>query len=88
MSSLARVIHTRPANPALARNPQVSEQKLRVAAYARVSTDNEEQLTSYNAQIAYYTQKIQSNPNWTLVGIFPDEGISGTGTKKRDEFNS
>jgi len=87
MSNLARVIHTRPANPALARSPQVSEQKLRVAAYARVSTDAEEQLTSYHAQIAYYTQKIQSNPNWTLSGIFADEGLSGTSTRKRDEFN-
>ena len=87
MSNLARVIHTRPANPALARSPQVSEQKLRVAAYARVSTDAEEQLTSYHAQIAYYTQKIQSNPNWTLSGIFADEGLSGTSIKKRDEFN-
>jgi len=87
MSNLARVIHTRPANPALARSPQVSTQRLRVAAYARVSTDAEEQLTSYHAQIAYYTQKIQSNPNWTMVGIFADEGITGTATKKRDEFN-
>ena len=87
MSNLARVIHTRPANPALARSPQVSEQKLRVAAYARVSTDAEEQLSSYHAQIAYYTQKIQSNPNWTLSGIFADEGLSGTSIRKRDEFN-
>jgi len=61
--------------------------KLRVCAYCRVSTDDEEQLTSYEAQIGYYTDKIQSNPEWKFVEVFADEGISGVMTKKRDEFN-
>lgn len=61
--------------------------RLRVAAYCRVSTDDEEQLTSYEAQIGYYTDKIQSNPEWQLVEVFADEGTSGVMTKKRDEFN-
>ena len=60
--------------------------KLKVAAYCRVSTDEEEQETSYEAQIGYYTEKIRNNPEWTLAGIFADEGISGTQAKKRPEF--
>ena len=62
-------------------------QKLRVAAYCRVSTDNEEQATSYEAQIEHYTSYINANPEWVLAGIFADEGISGTNTKKRADFN-
>ena len=61
--------------------------KLRVAAYCRVSTDSEEQATSYEAQIEHYTNYIKSNPEWELAGIFADEGITGTNTKKREEFN-
>ena len=60
---------------------------LRVAAYCRVSTDDEEQITSYKNQIAHYTDRINSNPGWTLAGIFADEGITGTSTRKRTEFN-
>ncbi|MCX7749146.1 MAG: recombinase family protein [Clostridia bacterium] len=59
----------------------------RVAAYARVSTDNDEQLSSYEAQVDYYTRHIQSNPAWTFIEIYTDEGISATSTKKRDGFN-
>ena len=59
---------------------------LRVAAYCRVSTDDEEQKTSYEAQIGYYTEKINSNPEWQMSGIFADEGISGTQAQKRPEF--
>ena len=59
---------------------------LRVAAYCRVSTDDEEQKTSYEAQIGYYTEKINSNPEWQMAGIFADEGISGTQAQKRPEF--
>ena len=58
----------------------------RVCAYARVSTDTEEQLTSYSSQISYYTEKIKSNPDWEFVGIYADEGISGTQAKNRTEF--
>ena len=61
--------------------------KLRVAAYCRVSTDSDEQETSYDAQVSHYTEYIQKNPEWELAGIFADDGISGTNTKKRDEFN-
>ena len=60
--------------------------KLRVAAYCRVSTDQEEQLTSYEAQLEYYTNKIESNADWKMVEVFADEGISGTSDKKRKEF--
>ena len=62
------------------------QRQLRVAAYCRVSTDQEEQLTSYEAQVAYYTDKIMTNPEWTMAGIFADEGITGTSAKKRPEF--
>ena len=61
--------------------------RLRVAAYCRVSTDDEEQLTSYQNQIEYYTEKINANPDWEMAGVYADEGISGTSTKHRDEFN-
>ncbi len=64
----------------------IVRRQLRVAAYCRVSTDQEEQLTSYEAQVAYYTDKIMTNPEWTMAGIFADEGITGTSAKKRPEF--
>ena len=60
--------------------------QFRVAAYCRVSTDDEEQLTSYEAQQTYYTDKIMTNPEWTMAGIFADEGITGTKATKRPEF--
>lgn len=58
-----------------------------MAAYCRVSTDQEEQLSSYENQVNYYKNYIKQNPNYELAGIYADEGISGTNTKKRDEFN-
>ncbi len=61
--------------------------KLRVAAYCRVSTDSDEQATSYEAQIEHYTNFIQKNEEWEFAKIFADDGISGTNTKKREEFN-
>lgn len=66
------------------RNPY---RQLRVAAYCRVSTEQEEQQNSYQVQIAYYTDLINKKKEWSLAGIFADEGISGTQTKKRTEFN-
>ena len=63
-----------------------SKRQLRVAAYCRVSTDDEEQLTSYEAQKNYYTDKIMTNKEWTMAGIFADEGITGTSARKRPEF--
>lgn len=65
---------------------QASKRQLRVAAYCRVSTDDEEQLTSYEAQKNYYTDKIMTNKEWTMAGIFADEGITGTSARKRPEF--
>jgi len=59
----------------------------RVAAYARVSTDNDEQLSSYEAQVDYYTRHIKSNPAWEFIDVYSDEGISATSTKKRNGFN-
>lgn len=67
--------------------PTAMQQKRRVAAYARVSTDSDEQLSSYEAQVAFYTNHIKSNPNWEFVDVYTDEGISGTNTKKREGFN-
>ena len=60
---------------------------LRVTFYARVSTDRDEQLNSLENQVQYYTELIQSKPNWTYVEGYIDEGISGTSTKRRDSFN-
>ena len=60
--------------------------KKRVAAYARVSTDTEEQLSSYEAQVDHYTRHIQANDEWEFVKIYTDEGISATSTAKRDGF--
>lgn len=60
---------------------------LRVAAYCRVSTKQEEQLNSYENQVEHYTERINSENGWTLEGIYADKGISGTSVKNRDEFN-
>ena len=73
-------------NP-LTRLPKASVQLRRVAGYARVSTDSEEQLTSYEAQVDYYTRYIRSRADWAFVDVYTDEGISATNTKKRDGFN-
>ena len=74
--------------PAKEKTPQEQEKQrnLRVAAYCRVSTNSEEQLTSYENQLAYYTEKIMNNPSWTMVKVFADEGKTGTSTCKRKEF--
>jgi DNA invertase Pin-like site-specific DNA recombinase len=79
-----RVI-TIPAKPESIKTKETQRQ-LRVAAYCRVSTDDEEQLTSYEAQQNYYTDKIMTNKEWTMAGIFADEGITGTSARKRPEF--
>ena len=66
--------------------PTASVARRKVAGYARVSTDSEEQQTSYEAQVDYYTQYIQSREDWEFVGVYTDEGISATNTKHRDGF--
>ena len=66
---------------------KIIEKRKRVAAYCRVSTDNEDQANSFESQQRYFRQYIERNPDWELYEIFADEGISGTSTKKRKEFN-
>ena len=61
--------------------------KRKVAGYARVSTDSDEQKTSYEAQVRYYTNYIKSRDDWEFVNVYTDEGISGTNTKHRSGFN-
>ena len=65
----------------------LTPQKLRVAAYARVSTEQDEQESSYEAQVDFYTRYIGNNPDWEFVKVFADRGITGTNTKNREEFN-
>lgn len=74
-------------NP-LTQMPIGANVKRKVAAYARVSTDSDEQYTSYEAQVSYYKKYIQEKPEWEYVNVYADEGISGTNTKKRIEFNN
>lgn len=72
--------------PAKSRDEIQRTTRLNVAAYCRVSTDQEEQENSYEAQISYYTENIGKNNDWQMAGIFADEGITGTQAKKRPEF--
>ena len=83
MSNTTPTVICIPAKPEVV---LASKRQLRVAAYCRVSTDDEEQLTSYEAQKNYYTDKIMTNKEWTMAGIFADEGITGTSARKRPEF--
>ena len=85
MSELQRIVTIIPAKPIA--EQEAMKRRLQVAAYCRVSTEEEEQQSSYEAQCSYYTDKIMTNPEWTMAGIFADEGITGTSTKKRDDFN-
>ena len=76
-----------PAQQVARRNGVETQKKLRVAAYCRVSTDGEDQETSYEAQVTHYTDYISNHEGWELAGVFADEGISGTSTAKREQFN-
>jgi len=80
-----KIIREIPPHP-IDRKPRKERTLLRVAAYCRVSTEEEEQKGSFETQCSYYTEKIQSHDGWTLAGIFADDGISGVHTKKRDDF--
>ncbi len=62
------------------------DKRLRVAAYCRVSTDSEDQLNSYRSQVQYYTDLISKKSEWVKVGIYADEGITGTQVNKREDF--
>ena len=78
--------HHYPRCPKRAEPGKPANQKLRVAAYCRVSTDSEEQINSYKNQLAYYTEKISSKSEWKFAGIYADEGITGTSMKHREDF--
>ena len=65
---------------------EIVARKLRVAAYARVSSSSEDQLNSYRVQNQYYSELISSNPDWEMVDIYADEGITGTSVEKREDF--
>lgn len=84
MSRVVQVI--KPMKPTVVENGVVAIKKKRVAAYARVSTDYDDQINSYKAQCAEYTSMIESNPNYKFIGVFADQGLSGTQAKKRPEF--
>lgn len=85
MSNVTVIRATRPRGSITMEGPV--SRNLRVAAYARVSTDQEEQETSFEAQCNFYTQKIQSNPHWTFVKMYADDGTTGTNTLRREGFN-
>jgi len=75
------------ANPRMTVTDAKVSRKLRVAAYCRVSTEQEEQLNSFENQVSYYTAYINSKADYEMAGIYADEGISGTSTKRRKDFN-
>lgn len=82
-----KVVRVIPATVNVQEEVQNAKKKLRVAAYCRVSTKQEEQLNSYETQYKAYTDRINSEPDWEMAGIFADKGITGTSVKKREEFN-
>ena len=75
-----------PANPKRAEPGKPANQKLRVAAYCRVSSEKDEQLNSFDVQVSYYTEKINSKAEWKFAGVYADEGITGTSMKHREDF--
>ena len=79
LNSTPQVITISPSDPVRAR-------KLRVAAYARVSSSSEDQLNSFAAQNAHYTELITANPEWEFVDVYADKGITGTSVEKREDF--
>ena len=86
---MAKNIRTIPATVSrFTAAPLTSTKKRKVAAYARVSTDHEEQESSYEAQVDYYTNYIKGRDDWEFVSVYADDGISGCNTKHRDGFNS
>ena len=87
MSSERKITVIEPTQRIIADSPFVLPQKIRVAAYARVSTEQDEQESSYEAHVDFYTRYIQNNPDWEFVGVFADRGITGTNTKNRESFN-
>lgn len=84
---MGKVISVIPAKPIQLIRGLPSESKKKVCAYCRVSTDTDEQLSSYEAQVTYYEEYIIKRPYWEFAGIYADEGITGTNTKNRTDFN-
>ena len=87
MSTTKRVTILEPISSQVIYDNTTEAPKLKVAAYARVSTEQDEQQSSYEAQVNYYDHYIRNNPAWEFVGIYADEGITGTNLKRRDGFN-
>lgn len=83
---MARKVTTIPATRTITGRPVTTQAKRKVAGYARVSTNEEDQANSYQAQIDYYTQYINGRTDWEMVEVYTDEGISGTSTAKRQGF--
>lgn len=82
-----KVVRIIPPTVSTTETIKTAHRQIRVVAYCRVSTKQEEQLNSYDVQKRYYTERINAEPDWCFVGIFADKGITGTSVKKRDEFN-
>lgn len=86
---MAKSVTTIPATLELFSSKPLQTSKIkRVAGYARVSTDKDEQFSSYEAQVDYYTNYIKGHDGWEFVNVYTDEGVSGTHTAKREGFNS
>lgn len=86
MATTRKVVVINPIAHKTSDTIQTEFKKKRVCAYARVSTDQEDQIHSYHAQIHEYTKSINENPDWEFQGMYADEGLSGTSTKKRLQF--
>lgn len=84
MNSKITIINPKPTQKSAT---AARKRKLRVAAYARVSTELDEQQNSYDAQVSYYERKIKSHKGWQFIAVFADRGITGTSTKNRTNFN-
>lgn len=82
-----KVVRAMPPTIDMQKAVQKAYRQQRVAPYCRVSTNKEDQINSYENQKKIYTERIAAEPKWTMVDIFADKGLSGTGTKKRKEFN-
>lgn len=87
MNTVPKITVIEPIRQRIEHEIAVKAEKLKVAAYARVSTEQDEQQSSYEAQVDFYTRHIKANPDWEFVKVFADRGITGTNTKNRDEFN-
>lgn len=83
---MTKMVHRIPARKELTNKAAATSRLIRLAAYARVSSDEEDQIDSFNNQVAHYLSYCDSHPGYTLVDVYADEGISGTDAKKRTEF--